>query len=308
MASRRSTSRRTQILVGFTAVAFALAACGGGSSKPSASSSSGGAKPKITVGAANFAENTLLANIYALALQHAGYQTSVKQLTTREVIIPAIEHGDLQLEPDYAATLLTFLKGNASGDVTQTVTNLRAKLPSTLHALQPAPAVDTNGFVVTKATAQKYNLSKMSDLAPVAPKFVLGGAPECPQRPYCLPGLEKTYGLHFKSFKPLDTGGPITVAAVKTGKVDVGELFTTDPSITANNFVLLQDDKHLQNADNIIPIVNASVDSPQLDSVLNQVNAKITTDVLTQLVAAVSLQHHTPQEVAAGFLSAVGLG
>lgn len=303
-------SRRTKLLTGVAAVALAAAACGG-SSKPStsgSSSSSGGPKPHIVIGAANFAENTLLANIYAAALQHAGYSASVKQLTTREVIIPAIKANQLQLEPDYAATLTTFLGGKASGDVDATVSSLKAKLPASLHALKAAPAVDTNGFVVTKATADKYHLAKMSDLAAVASKLTLGGAPECPQRPFCLPGLKTTYGITFKSFKPLDTGGPITVAAVKTGKVDVGELFTTDPSITANNFVLLQDDKHLQNADNVIPIVNASVDSAQLDQVINAVQAKLTTDVLTQLVAQVSLQHHTAQQVAAGFLSAVGLG
>lgn len=300
-------SRGTKVFISFVAIAFALAACGGSSSK-SKSNNSGGSKPHITVGAANFAENTLLAYIYAGALQKAGYSTSVKQLTTREVIVPALENGQLQLEPDYAATLLTFLKGTASGDVNDTVTKLKAKLPSTLHALDAAPAIDTNGFVVRPDTASKYSLSKMSDLKPVASKLTLGGAPECPKRPFCLIGLKNTYGLTFKSFKPLDVGGPITVAALKTKKVDVAELFTTDPNITANHWILLADDKHLQNADNVIPIVNASVDSSQLDSVLNSVQAKLTTDVLTQLVAAVSLQHKTPQEVAAGWLSAEGLG
>jgi osmoprotectant transport system substrate-binding protein len=124
-------------------------------------------------------------------------------------------------------------------------------------------AIDANGYVVTKPTADKYKLVKMSDLQPVAGELVLGGPPECPTRPFCLIGLQNTYNLKFKDFKSLDAGGPLTVAALDAGSanggVDVGLLFTTDPAIAIKNYVLLEDDKHLQLADNIAPVVRNDI-------------------------------------------------
>ncbi len=139
----------------------------------------------------------------------------------------------------------------------------------------------------------------------VAARFVLGGAPECPQRPYCLPGLQKTYNLHFQSFKPLDAGGPLTVSAIKTGSVQVGELFTTDGNITANNWVLLQDDKHLQPADNVTPVVTSGINQAygqNLQNLVNSVSAKITTQELTKLNSQVTVGQQDSDAVAKQWL------
>ncbi len=145
--------------------------------------------------------------------------------------------------------------------------------------------------------------------ATLASTLVLGGPPECPQRPFCAVGLEKTYGLTFKEFKPLDAGGPITVEAVKNGQVDVGLLFTSDPSIAANGFVLLADDKQLQLADNLVPIVRQEIldATPAVADLLNGWTAKITQEVLTDLNKQVSVDQGDPKDVAKAWLAANGL-
>ena len=201
--------------------------------------------------------------------------------------MPALESGQIDLVPEYLATAEAFVnKANskASSDPAATQQSLQACFtPKNITVLDFAQAVDTNGFVVTKDTADKFKLTKMSDLQPVAEEMVLGGPPECPQRPFCLHGLQSTYGLNFKDFKPLDAGGPLTVAALDSGDVDVGLLFTTDPNIALKNYVLLEDDKHLQLADNIAPIVRNQVlqQSADMRTLLNSVTSKLTTADLT---------------------------
>jgi len=142
----------------------------------------------------------------------------------------------------------------------------------------------------------------------LAGTLVLGGPPECPQRPFCAKGLTDTYGITFKEFKPLDTGGPITVAAVKGGQVDVGLLFTSDPAIAANGFVLLEDDKHLQLADNIVPVLRQAVldAHPEILGLLNGVTAKLSQTELTNLNKAVAVDGQDPAEAATAWLTANG--
>jgi osmoprotectant transport system substrate-binding protein len=163
--------------------------------------------------------------------------------------------------------------------------------------------------VVTKDTADKYKLSKMSDLQPVADQLVLGATPECPQRPFCLIGLMQTYGLNFKEFRPLDTGGPLTVQALLGGQIDVGLLFTTDANITLNNFVLLEDDKHLQLADNIAPVVRNDIlnRASDLRMLADRVSQTLTTGDLTDLNKQVSIDHRDAKDVAADYLKAKNL-
>jgi osmoprotectant transport system substrate-binding protein len=139
--------------------------------------------------------------------------------------------------------------------------------------------------------------------------LVLGGPPECPQRPFCAVGLEKTYGLTFKEFKPLDAGGPITVEAVKNGQVDIGLLFTSDPAIAANGFVLLADDKQLQLADNLVPVLRQAVldATPAVADLLDGWTAKISQEVLTDLNKQVSVDQEDPKDVVKAWLEANGL-
>ena len=279
---------------------------------PSAAASpvAGGPKPAVTVASFNFDESEILQELYAQVLENNGYTVNRKtRLGTREIVFPALQSGQVDLVPEYLATLSAFVgkdQAKPTSDPAATQQNLQTFLtPDNLTALDFAQAVDTNGFVVTQQTASKFNnLTKMSDLQPVASQLVLGGPPECPQRPFCLIGLQQTYGLNFKDFKPLDSGGPLTVAAIDSGDVDVGLLFTTDPNITLKNYVLLQDDKHLQLADNVAPVVRNQVlqAAPDMRTLLNSVTSKLTTEDLTNMNKQVGIDHMDASAVAKAYL------
>jgi osmoprotectant transport system substrate-binding protein len=205
-----------------------------------------GGSGSVTVGAANFAENQVLANVYAQVLDAAGYRASVKNVQSREVYEPALEHGQLDVMPEYAATLTEFLNTKDNGPNAKPLasTHIAAtmKALTTIAAkhglvpLKPSSATDENSFAVTKALADKCHLRTLSDLASahVSP-LVLGGPPECAQRPYCKPGLEKTYGIKFTGFKSLDAGGPLTRRAIQDGTVQVGLLFSSDPAFASGH-------------------------------------------------------------------------
>ncbi len=292
--------------------ATALSLAGEASCLIPASTSSASTVPTITIGSTNFTEQVIVANLYADALQHAGFKTDLRaDLGTRAAVEPALAHAALDLYPDYAGSLLIYLEPKDTAQATQLSTDIPA-LTSALAAqgatvLAPAPAVDTNVFAVTKATAAKYNLTTLSSLVPVAPELVLGAPPECPAYAYCLPGLERVYGLHFKSFLSTDEAGPITIADLKNGRVQVAELFSSDGSIVRNGFVQLVDNKHLQPADHLIPVIRKPVDTPAVAAALNAVSAKLTTQQLEGLNIDVNVDHDDPATVAARWLKSEGL-
>jgi osmoprotectant transport system substrate-binding protein len=291
------------LLAGLVLFAVAAAACGG----TTGSTNTPGNKGNVTVAGFNFPESSILAELYGQALEHDGYTVTRKlRLGTREVVGPAIKSGQIDLYPGYAATDLEFYNsgaGEATGDVDATVQKLNSRLqPLGLEALTPSKAVDQNAFAVTKATADKYHLSKISDLAPVASQLVLGAGPECPTRPFCLPGLEKTYGLKFKEFKPLDTDGPATRAAFANGTIQVGLVFSSDSDLNKLGLVVLEDDKHLENADNVVPIIRTKVASDEVKNVLNKVSASLDTKTLITLNGQVELNHQDADAVARAYL------
>ena len=285
------------------ALGLVVAACGGGSSKSSSATTT--AKESITIAAFNFPESAVLANIYGKALQSKGYRVTFKpNLGTREVVEPALLKGELDAYVTYGATELTFLNipgagGTATGDVQQTVTRLRdAYAPKGISVLDASAAADANAFAVTKATADKDKLVKTSDLAPFAAQMTLGGPPECPTRPFCQQGLLKTYGLKFKSFKALDAGGPLSKNALANGDVDVALIFSSDSAVQARNFVILQDDKHLQNADNVVPIIRTPKLNGEITSIWNSISSKLTTDDLVGLNNKTDVDKQDPATVA----------
>jgi osmoprotectant transport system substrate-binding protein len=200
-----------------------------------------GAGGKITIGAANFSENQTLGELYRIALEAAGYQPTVQQIGNRELYEPSLEKGEIQVVPEYTGTLTEFLnkKANgaspaprASGDLDKTVaalTDLGGKVG--LKFGKPAQAADQNAFAVTKAFADKYKVTTLSDFAGACSgkATVLGGPPECQQRPFCRPGLEKTYGIEFGQFASLDAGGPQTKNGLKTGTASIGLVLSSDP-------------------------------------------------------------------------------
>jgi osmoprotectant transport system substrate-binding protein len=309
------------VLLSFLLVA---AACGGddseeetGSASPSApaegegaSEGEGEAKGRIVVGSTNFSEQQILAHMYALVLEDAGYDVQTKlNLGSREVVEPALEAGEIDLYPEYAATLLEFLNngaGEASAEVEETVEKLRPLAEEKgFTVLEPSEAQDQNAIVVLPETAEEYGLESISDLEPVAGELVFGGPPECPERPFCLLGLEETYGLSFKEFKPLDAGGPLTRESLANGTIDVGLFFSS--FIPDPEWVMLEDDKGLQRSDNLIPAVRTEVLNDEIAELLDAVSAALDTETLTELNIKVDQDREDPEDVARAFLEEEGL-
>lgn len=289
------------LVAALAALATVAAACGG-TNTPTATS-----KGTVTVAGFNFPESSILAELYGQVLSHDGYTVNYKLLLgTREVVAPAIKSGQIDLYPGYAATELEFYNngaGEANGDATATTAKLNSHLSSLgLQALTPSAAVDQNAFAVTKATQAKYSLTKLSDLTPIGNQLVLGAGPECPTRPFCEPGLKTTYGITFKDFKALDTDGPLTRAAFKNGTIQVGLVFSSDADLKQAGLVVLQDDKQLENADNVVPIVRQSVATAEMTAVLNKVSAGLTTADLVTMNAQVELLHQDADAVATAYL------
>ena len=283
-----------------------IAACGGGGA-PSGMST-------IRIGSTNFSEQLILGELYAQVLEAAGYKVERKfNLGAREVVIPALESGQIDFEVDYLATLLAFLDKNAQGstDAAATAKTLDEKLKArSLVQFDFAPAVDQNGIVVTKEAATRLNLRKVSDLTAVAKDLTFGGPPTCPNREFCAVGLEKVYGIKFKTFRPLDTGGPLTVTALEGKQIDVALLFTSDAIISVKGFVLLEDDKKLQLSDNVVPILRKDIadkGGSDLRTRVNDVSKKLTTAELTELNKQVGIDKKDPKDVARDWLRKQGL-
>ncbi len=282
--------------VGAALVVFALvvAACGSGDDSTTTAAAAGTDAPSIpdgptiVVGSTNFGEQLILGDIYATVLEQAGYPVEREfNLGNREVVNPALKDGEIDMLAEYTGTLLTFEGGTSTTDSQETWEALVDILaPSGLTALDYSPAQDKNGFVVTADTAAELGVSKVSDLAEFNDTLVLGGPPECPNREFCLIGLQDVYGLSFADFSPLDVGGQLTVTALEGGEIDVALLFTSDGVIAAKGFVLLEDDRNLQPAENIVPVIRTEiidVYGDDLSAIINEVSAAITTAELSEL-------------------------
>jgi osmoprotectant transport system substrate-binding protein len=264
----------------------------------------------LTVGSKDFAGAQAVSQAYGQALENKGYDISFKEnLGATEIVYKALENGDLDGYADYQGTLLQYLGGEATGSTSETYKLLQAKLAGTgIVASKPAPAVDVNGFYVSKDTAKKYKLKKVSDLTKVAPKLTFGGPAECETRDFCLgPKSQELYGLKFSEVKKLDGGGPITVQALEDGDIDVGLLFTGS-SVIPKDAVLLTDDKALQPADNPVFLISKDKATPATMKILNAVSAKLTTAAYNKMSLDISENKEDPADVATAFLKKNGLG
>jgi osmoprotectant transport system substrate-binding protein len=274
----------------------------------SASAFAGDAKT-LTVGSKDFSGAQVLSQAYGQALEAKDYDITFKEnIGPTEVIFEALKNGDLDGYADYQGTLLLYLGGTPTGDRAETYAALQEALDGTgVVASKPAPAVDVNGFYVTKATAKKLKLKTVSDLAEVAGDLVFGGPAECEERDQCLgPVSQDLYGLDFAEVKKLDPGGPITVKALEDGDIDVALLFTGS-SVIPKNAVLLTDDQGLQSADNPVFLMREDKATPATLKVVNKVSAKLTTKAYNDMSLAVTEDKEDPADVAADFLSANNL-
>jgi osmoprotectant transport system substrate-binding protein len=267
-------------------------------------------RPTIQLASFDFPESELVAQLYGQALaQHSFPVEQVVQLGAREVVAPALEQGKVDMVPEYLGSALNFLNDRdrvATADPALTHARLeQAFAPRGVSVLAYAPAQDRNGFVVTGDMARRRGLEKLSDLAPMASQLSFGGPPECAQRVLCLKGLEDVYKLRFKRFEAMPSRA-VTAAALQTGEIDVGMIDTTDPNLANSDLIQLADDKRLQPADNVVPVVRRVVldaYGPPLVRIVNAVSAQLTTPELAKLNLQVA-DGRSAAEVAAGWLRA----
>lgn len=310
-------------LVGFV---MALTACGSSGSSndttpPAANSSSSSSESSsapgtglptdpgsITVGSAGFTENVLLADIYADAMSAKGVNVSKHlNIGERPIYIKALNDGSIDFIPEYSGSILSYLDSSATAKTPDDVyAALQQKVGDKQTVLQFAAAQDSDTITVTQATASKYSLKTIADLASHASKLTLGAPAQFKTRPDGVPALKSVYGVTFGRFTPLAAGGAITVNALKNGTIDAADIFSTDSSIAKNHFVSLQDPKSMFAAQNVVPLVNKSkLTQPMVDA-CNAVSAKLDTATLADLVAKAS--SGDPDKVAKDWLATAGLG
>jgi osmoprotectant transport system substrate-binding protein len=309
-----------RLALGATVLALVLSACssGEGSGSPEAStpaaSAGGDGERSIVIGSAGFYEAQLMAEIYAQALEANGYTVERNLgIGPRDTTQPAIESGQIDLEPEYIGSLLTFLGGTAAGDPEETFASLQTALEEVgLTALDYAPAQDQNAFVVRSETADDLGLATMSDLAEVAADLVWGLPPECETNALCAGALEDAYGIGYADLQIEEYAAcdaPVA-QALNDGVVDVAELCSTQPDIERFNFVVLEDDLQTQPSENIAPIVRTEwLDAAPDDfaEILNAVSAAMDTETLTSLGVQVAVDQEDLADVATQWLTDNGL-
>ena len=317
-ARTASTSLVRRLGIGVAALSLALGAvaCGSDDNGGSDSASSGG---PVTIVGQKFTEADIMAELYKGLLDKAGFDASIKALGGRDLYLDPLSKGDVQVSTDYLSSMTEALNRKANGDSAPKVASpdaeatlaelnkLTAKYGMT--ALQPAEAQDANAFATTKKFAEDNNLKTLSDLGALGKGIKLGGAEDCPQRPDCQKGLEGTYGVKVTGFEPTGFGTAETKDDLVKGTTQLGVVGTTDATLDKLGLVILDDDKHLQNAENLVPIVNSAwlKDHPEAEDALNKLAAVLTTADLTELIGRVDNDREKPADVAKDYLSQKGL-
>jgi osmoprotectant transport system substrate-binding protein len=309
------------------ALTLGVAACGSSDDSTTSGSTEGGSeagaiqsnpengKVNLTIGSKNFPEQEILGEIYAQALTTAGYKVkSALNLGSETVALKAVKGGQVSGYPEYASTALTSFFGlepeEVPADATEAWEKANAEFEKEgLEAFEPTPFASANAVGTTKETAEKYDLETVSDLEGVSDKLSLYGSPECRQRIDCLAGLEKLYGLKFKSFTPVDIGLRYTV--LEKGQADLSILFTTDPQLSAESdkFVILEDDKKVFPAGNVIFVTTQKVAEeagPDYEETILQVQEGLDLKVVQELDARVELEKETPKQAATAYLESAG--
>jgi osmoprotectant transport system substrate-binding protein len=261
----------------------------------------------IVVGSADFTENVLLAEIYAGALRGAGANVTTKlRVGTRETLVKGLEDKSLSVVPEYTGNLLAYFDKTAEQSKPDEVFDaLKDKMPDGLTVLEASEAEDSDVLVVTKETATQNNLSTVDDLGPKCGEYVLGAAGEWKQRWEAK--INELYGCTFKEIRTTDAGGPVTVEALKSGQVQVANLFTTLSAIQANDFVRLEDTKRMYPAQQVVPFGRTDALNDAATDALNMVSAALDTDKLTELVSRVEVDKENAADVAADFLRDAGI-
>ncbi|MFJ9037310.1 ABC transporter substrate-binding protein [Streptomyces sp. NPDC102406] len=272
----------------------------------------------LVVGSAGFTESDLLATMYALLLKDAGHGTEILTVANRELYEPALESGQIDVVPEYAATFADWLGAKTHGadaepvgspDLDATMKALRALArPRGLDVLDPGKAVDQNAFAVAGPYAEKHRLKTLSDLGAAGLAVRLAAGDECVRRPYCAPGLKKVYGIDVTGVDPKGVGTTQSKKAVQNGQAQMVLTTSTDATLSDFGLALLADDKHLQNADYIVPVVNRSrAGSASVAKALGALNSVLTTGDLAAMNQQVDSWRRLPEDVARSYLEDKGL-
>ena len=311
--------RHLKVIAVLAAFVVLGAACGDDDDDTASGSDSGTTVPEgpaISIGAQDFGESQIVAQIYQGALENAGYDVSVQDLTGfRELVFDGFDSGDINLAPDYVASQLEFLLadageegGQATSDVDETLAKLTPLLEDRdLVALTPSDAVDTNAFVVTQQTSDDKDITTLSDLAANGSDLTLGAPPDCETNGFCIPGLMRVYGVDFTShFSPLDFG--LIPDALDAGEVQIGVVGSTDGRLAdeSTGWVLLEDDKGMFAADNVFPVASQELVDAYGDDfkdLMDSISAQLTTDDLVAMNKRYDIDHDDAEDIAADWLS-----
>jgi osmoprotectant transport system substrate-binding protein len=303
-------------LIVMVALSLAIIAsgCAGEGALEGGGEGGGAGGDAVVVGSANFSEQLILGNMYAELLEDRGVSVERRlNIGSRDTLFPALESGEITLVPEYTGALLVFraegeeeeLKGSEPSQVTD---RLREELPDGLVALDPAEAQNRGSLAVLPETAEEYELETYSDLAEVADELAVGGPPEFPTRYSGLVGLQEVYGIEeFGEFRALDAGGPLTAEALSSGQIDVARVFTTQGVIKDQGWVVLEDDKNMELAQNIVPVIREPALTDEIQSALNELSAGLTTENLISLNERVEVDREDPEDVAREYLQENGL-
>jgi osmoprotectant transport system substrate-binding protein len=305
---------------------LALGACGGGDDAlqtgGDTESPTAGSAGELTVGGADFTEMSIMQEMYRLLLEEAGYTVDIQQAEAREIYGPALESGEVDIVPEYAATMAEYLNARKNGpeapvdnpiatsDAAETVAAMAPIAEEYgLTVLEPAQAADQNGFAVSQEFADANGgLTTLTELGALGQPLVLAAGDECAERPFCEPGLESIYGLNITEILPLGFSTPQTKEAVSGGEAQLGLVATTDGTLESFGLILLEDDKALQLADNLVPVVNTeTAGDDAIAEALNSLASVLTTEDLATLNAQVDAERQQSADVAQAYLEEKGL-
>jgi osmoprotectant transport system substrate-binding protein len=297
------------------ALALTLAACGGGGNGGGGNplnQTSSAAAGAVVVGSANFPESQLLGEVYAQALEAKGIKVTRKfNIGSREIYYDQVKSGAITVIPEYNGALLTTSVDKNSTATSPDAINgeLKSKLPATLETLDSSQAQDKDSVTVNAQTASKFHLTSIADLKPAAGQLTIGGPSEFKTRQQGLVGLGSKYGLKFKKFQPFDANAQTTlVKLLKNNSIQAADLFTTDPTISANKFVVLQDPQNVFSAQNVTPLIYKSGVNATGRAALNAVSAKLTTQDLLSLMTKLVTDKQDAATIAKDWLNQAGLG
>ncbi|MGI8900993.1 MAG: ABC transporter substrate-binding protein [Nocardioides sp.] len=271
------------------------------------------------IGGQNYAEMQIMSEMYKALLEDAGYDVTLTLVKSRDVYAPEMQRGNVDISADYLSSMTEFLNKQENGpdaeivaspDTDATLEELTALAePTGIEPLEPAEAQNANAFAVTAEFAEDNDLTTLSDLAELGAPITLAAAEDCSERTDCEIGLEKTYGLDITKVEPLGFGTPGTKDALEKGEVELGQVGTSDATLESLGLVLLEDDKELQNAENLVPMVNSDFldENPDVAETLNEMSAGLTTEDLATIIGKVDLERELAKDVAREYLEGKGL-